>query len=139
MPVLDELGWLQFERLCELVLEADAGVDPTVWGGSADSVRSLVSYEPLQVSGQTLKPPVLVRCLWMRREDWDASPDRLLAPDHNGSIVTFVNCAADFAVGDVVYGTAELCDAIRRLPDLRLRLPSVLSLDAAALDPAAQE
>ena len=35
-------GWLQFERLCELVLEADAGVDPTRWEGSADQLREVV-------------------------------------------------------------------------------------------------
>ena len=46
MPALDELGWLQFERLCELVLEADAGVDPrggraprTARGGSSGRTR----------------------------------------------------------------------------------------------------
>ena len=43
MPGLEELGWLQFERLCELVLEADAGVDPTRWEGSADVSRQLAS------------------------------------------------------------------------------------------------
>ena len=40
-------------------------------------------------------------------------------------------------IGDVVYGEAELLDAIRRLPELRLKLPSVLSLDAAPPDPDA--
>src|SRR5262245_376454 len=129
MPVLDELGWLQFERLCELVLEAETGVDPATWEGSADSVRQLVSFEPLSVSGQTLKPPVLVRCLWLR-ENGDSSPDRLQpAPDY-GSVVTFVNRAADVAGGDVVFGAAELLEAIRRLPEVRLRLPSLLSVEA---------
>ena len=74
MPGLDELGWLQFERLCELVLEADAGVDPTRWEGSADASRQLVCEdEPLRLSGRTLEPPVLVRCLWLR-EDGAAEP-----------------------------------------------------------------
>ena len=52
MPGLEELGWLQFERLCELVLEADAGVDPTRWEGSADVARQLVSEDELEVNGR---------------------------------------------------------------------------------------
>ena len=40
MGALDELGWLQFERLCELVLEAEAGIDPARWEGSADGCAS---------------------------------------------------------------------------------------------------
>ena len=36
MGALDTLGWFQFERLCELVLEAEAGIEPTRWEGSAD-------------------------------------------------------------------------------------------------------
>ena len=48
MPGLEELGWLQFERLCELVLEADAGVDPTRWEGSADQSREVVCEDALR-------------------------------------------------------------------------------------------
>ena len=47
-------------------------------------------------------------------------------------MVTFVNRRRrPLPVEHVVYGEAELLEAIRRLPDLRLRLPSVLSLEAA--------
>ena len=59
MPGLEELGWLQFERLCELVLEADAGVDPTRWEGSADRSREVVCEDALRLHGRTLAPPVL--------------------------------------------------------------------------------
>ena len=36
---LDELGWLQFERICELLLEADGGVGGASWIGHADRGR----------------------------------------------------------------------------------------------------
>jgi hypothetical protein len=81
LPALDELGWLQFERLCELVLEADAGIDPTRWEGSADSVRSLVCEDEIKLAGRALAPPVLIRCLW---GNVDREPDRGAA-----SVVTF--------------------------------------------------
>jgi hypothetical protein len=126
MPALDELGWLQFERLCELVLEADAGIDPTRWEGSADSVRSLVCEDEVKVAGRALAPPVLIRCLWGSGEREPAQG--------KASVVTFADRVRD---GDVVYGEAELLDAIRRLPELRFKLPSVLSLEAAPPDPDA--
>ena len=128
MPGLEELGWLQFERLCELVLEADAGVDPTRWEGSADVTRQLVSEDELKVNGVALAPPVLVRCLWCRGPAAEPQPLRFK------SVVSFANRPVG---GDVVYGEQELFDAIRRLPALRMKLPSVLSLDAAPPDPDA--
>jgi hypothetical protein len=130
MPGLEELGWLQFERLCELVLEAEAGVDPTRWEGSADVSRQLVCEDELELRGVALAPPVLVRCLWCRGPAADPEPSRFR------SVVTFANRPVE---GDVVYGEQELFDAIRRLPALRMKLPSVLSLDAAPPDPAALE
>jgi len=128
MPGLEELGWLQFERLCELVLEADAGVDPTRWEGSADRCREVVCEDELHVNGRTLAPPVLVRCQWYR-EDPVVSP-----PPQFKSVVLFANRPLS---GDVVYGEEELREAIRRLPGLRMKLPSILSLDAAPPDPDA--
>jgi hypothetical protein len=130
MPGLQELGWLQFERLCELVLEADAGVDPTRWEGSADNRREVVCEDELRIGGHTLAPPVLIRCQWFRDDPVDSPPP------HFKSIVTFANRPLP---GDVVYGEDELREAIRRLPGLRLKLPSILSLDAAPPDPQALE
>jgi hypothetical protein len=114
MGALDELGWLQFERLCELVLQADAGVDPARWEGSADRVREFVSQEPLRFNGRQIAPPVWVRCQWRH-------------PEGPG-----IRCN-----DELVYGEPELLAAIRRHPELRLKLPSVLSLGAVAPDPAA--
>src|SRR4051812_28045747 len=124
MPGLEELGWLQFERLCELVLEADAGVDPTRWEGSADTTRHVVCEDELRIGDRTFSPPVLVRCLW-RRDDRVAAP-----PDGFASVVTFANQPAS-EIGTLVYGEHDLREAIRRLPGLRLKLPSIPSLDAA--------
>ena len=129
MPGLEELGWLQFERLCELVLEADAGVDPTRWEGSADQSREVVCEDELRLDGRTLAPPVLIRCQWCTRRS-----GRFAAFPWFKSVVTFTNRPAP---GDMVYGEEELRDAIRRLPALRMKLPSILSLDAAPPDPDA--
>ena len=50
MAALDTLGWFQFERLSELVLEAEAGIEPARWEGSADQLRWVVCEEPAQTS-----------------------------------------------------------------------------------------
>jgi hypothetical protein len=128
MPGLEELGWLQFERLCELVLEADAGVDPTRWEGSADRCREVVVEDEVHLNGRTLAPPVLIRCQWYRQDPVESPPSKFK------SVVMFANRPL---AGDVVYGEDELRDAIRRLPALRMKLPSILSLDAAPPDPDA--
>jgi hypothetical protein len=44
---LDELGWLQFERVCSLLLAADAGVRDLGWIGHADSERVAVVEGPV--------------------------------------------------------------------------------------------
>lgn len=36
---LDELGWLQFERLCMLLLEREGGLADLDWRGHADQGR----------------------------------------------------------------------------------------------------
>ena len=76
MPGLEELGWLQFERLCELVLEADAGVDPTRWEGSADRCREVVVEDEVHLNGRTLAPPVLIRCQWYRQDPVESPPSK---------------------------------------------------------------
>ena len=66
MGGLQDLGWLQFERLCALLLEAESGIAAAQWEGSADRERVLVTDEPVRFGGHTLAPPVTVHCWWMR-------------------------------------------------------------------------
>jgi len=145
MPVLDELGWLQFQRLCELVLEAEAGVDPALWEGAADGQRRVVWDSPLDLGPRRLEAPVLVRCEWLRdgdaaRLDALGDPDKLCLwqPARPRSVVTFVNrpssAVGELGVEHVVFGEDELLEAVRRLPAVRMRLPSVLSLEPSLLD-----
>ncbi len=61
-----DLGWLQFEQLCALLLQAESGIAPEAWEGSADQGRRFVSEEPVRFAGQTLAPPVMVCCVWLR-------------------------------------------------------------------------
>ena len=136
MAALDELGWFQFQRLCELVLEADAGIDPLRWEGSADARRTLVCDDAVRIGDRTLRPPVLIRCAWLRR-DRDQGALAPAPPAGYRAVVTFANAPAGELPGDFAYGEDELLEAIRRLPALRLRLPSVLSLEGAAPPDAA--
>jgi hypothetical protein len=89
-----DLGWLQFERLCALLLQAESGIAPEAWEGSADQGRRLVSREPVRFAGRTLVPPVLVRCAWLRgsaverraRLEWLAAGGGPLADDGGSTI-----------------------------------------------------
>jgi hypothetical protein len=133
MGGLQSLGWLQFQRLCALLLEAEAGVAEAQWDGDADRGRTLVADEPVAFAGRTLEPPVLVRCVWVRgrREPVLAPLDdpELWQPK---SALTFFNGAADelgtAPMEHVVVTEAELLEAIDRHPEVRLRLPSALAL-----------
>jgi hypothetical protein len=119
---LRDLGWLQFERLCALLLEAESGIAEAQWEGSADRERVLVSDEPVRFAGRTLEPPVTVRCVWTRGN----AAERVAQAE--GSALTFVNGEIE---ADHVVGEAELLEAIDRHPEVRLRLPSALALRPA--------
>jgi hypothetical protein len=120
MRGLQDLGWLQFERLCALLLQAESGIGPEAWEGSADRERVLVSGEPVRFGGRTRAPPVTVRCEWRRGDD----PPRV-GGEREGSALTFWNGPGD---DDELVGEAELLGAIDRHPEVRLALPSVLAL-----------
>lgn len=45
---LDELGWYQFERLCQALLGAECGLAVEAWGGSGDRGRDAYSEQPLR-------------------------------------------------------------------------------------------
>ena len=57
---LDDLGWLQFEQLCQSLLKATLGVSIESWGGSADLGRD--AYCPHSVKlhdGTILDGPIV--------------------------------------------------------------------------------
>src|ERR1700758_52069 len=65
---LDELGWLQFERLCALVLEQDAGLADATWLGHADRGRVAILDRDvvLERPAVRLRGPVAVVVVWVR-------------------------------------------------------------------------
>lgn len=57
---LDDLGWLQFEQLCQSLLKATAGLSIESWGGPADQGRD--AYCPIAVQlkdGTSLAGPIV--------------------------------------------------------------------------------
>jgi hypothetical protein len=48
---LDELGWFQFERLCQSLLKARLGLSVEAWGGSGDLGRDAYAKGPLRFPG----------------------------------------------------------------------------------------
>jgi hypothetical protein len=146
---LSALGWLQFERLCALVLQLEAGIEPSLWEGDADRHRGFVSNEPIRIDGQELAAPVIVRCLWLQRDEGarlrrlhDAG--KTLAPRlaAAGSALTFANLSFEelndseiqYELGMLggvrhgVLGEPELTERIARHPELRLEMPSAMSV-----------
>ncbi len=141
---LDQLGWLQFERLCALVMEADAGEADLVWDGRLDGLALARVQRPLTLDGGAVRldGPVLVAAAWIsalpaaRRAEAVA---RRLAPLRELSetaqlVLTNVDAvAARAALGreatrSVVLGAAELSALLDRHPSIRAALPSVLGL-----------
>ena len=68
---LDELGWLQFERVCSLLLAADTGLEDVRWTGHADDERVAVMDEPVISAGTglCLDGPVTVIVVWVPESD----------------------------------------------------------------------
>lgn len=68
---LDELGWLQFERVCSLLLKADAGLDDVLWTGQADTERLAMVDGPVIFAtlGLRLEGPVTVIVVWVAEDD----------------------------------------------------------------------
>jgi hypothetical protein len=118
MRGLQDLGWLQFERLCALLLEAECGIPPSAWEGSADRERTVVSTAPVAFGGRTYEPPVTVSCAWLRGN----GQERTIRP----ADLTLANASDDELPGAV--GEAQILAAIDRHPEVRLALPSVLAL-----------
>jgi len=150
---LDQVGWLQFERLCSLVLEAEAGLTDLGWLGHADTGRVALVEKPevVALGGLRLEGPVTVAVVWVRQNDspvlrqidlvkrLSALPSEL-EPWCAQRVVVLTNLDGEAALGAVrdepfgrtrtwsILGSRELSDSLDRHPELRLAMPSVLGL-----------
>ena len=148
---LDDLGWLQFERLCSLVLEREAGLAGLDWVGHADEGRAAFVEVTTRLAGVQfrLKAPWVVAPVWV---PGSSSPhyrlSRLIAgastvPATFGfwpeEVVVLTNLASGMALNElrhrfaqvkrfVVLGVRELGQSLDRHPELRAAMPSVLGL-----------
>jgi conflict system STAND superfamily ATPase len=149
---LDDLGWLQFERLCSLVLEADAGLTDLAWLGRADRGRISLVEERVAITGmQPLAGPVSVVVAWspanwplaarvsdlVRRVAAVSSDLGSWCTDQVLVLTNLDGPKAEQALGHdpfaedrtvAVLGSAELCAALDRHAGLRRAMPSVLGL-----------
>jgi hypothetical protein len=149
---LDELGWLQFDRLCSLLLEAEAGLGGLRWRGRGDSGRVAVVDGPvaLRDRGIQLGGPVTVAVVWVRGGPVDGRfaefSDRvvLLSADYGAGaedqLLVLTNLDGAESLGAlreragtrgrhaVVLGAGEISAALDRDAGLRLAMPSVLGL-----------
>ena len=86
---LDELGWLQFDRLAVLVLEAEAGLSDLRWRGDSDIGRVALVGDDVVLPYRriTLRGPVSVAAVWV-------PDDRVLA----SRLVEFVDRVAHLPI-----------------------------------------
>src|SRR6266508_5016985 len=133
----DDLGWVQFERLCEEVLRLE-GIEPD-WEGRADTGRVTTTDEhtitvlwvKAAARAAFVRPILLGRLAETLRSDAVERPLRLMTNlDLTLEEARYVGATAGFA------GPRELSALIRSEPLLRRRVPSVLAIcDLGALVP----
>jgi hypothetical protein len=150
---LDQLGWLQFERLCTLVL-ADAGLTRLAWTGRAEAVRAATAEGPIVACGRTIRPAgtVTLAVIWVsdgldparRQLDFTRRLGRLVEDRELGDadgVLALTNLDAGPAVRAFqaafrptspprldVLGIQEIGRSLDLSPGLRAALPSVLGL-----------
>jgi hypothetical protein len=146
---LDELGWLQFDRLSALLLEAEAGLEDLVWQGHSDGCRVAVADGVrLPEHAIRLDGVVTIAAVWVRdheRPDVQLSDFTLRAeaviaesPGSPALIVTNIDRelaaialearALDATGPVVILGAGEIAASLDRDPGMRLAMPSVLGL-----------
>ena len=146
---LDELGWLQFDRLCSLALEADAGLSDLHWHGQGDIARVAIVDGPVALRERAIRlaGPVAVAVMWvpasplmeLRLQKLRERFVRLPADDVERTLVltNVEGAGAEAALrGDpvaerrraVVLGAEEISASLDRDPRLRAAMPSVLGL-----------
>ena len=147
---LDDLGWLQFERLCTLLLEAEAGLSELSWVGHADTGRVALVDGPVVLRGheRPIPGPVTVAVVWVREESpkhrsasftagiaalrselgfW--CEDRLLVLtnlDGDAARAALQGQPSATARTVLVLGQRELSASLDAHPGARLAMPSVL-------------
>jgi len=148
---LGELGWLQFDHLCSLLLQVEAGLADVPWRGRSDRGRVAVVEDQLLIRdlGIRFGGPVTVAALWVHSDDtrlFGALSELVTAasldgglPD-GGRLVVFTNSDAEVAsarlsfdarldrIDVAVIGAREIAASLDRRPELRTALPSVLGL-----------
>ncbi len=157
---LDELGWLQFERVCSLLLAADTGLADVRWTGHADDERVAAVEGPVisSATGVRLDGPVTVIAMWIPESDSAEQRLRLLVDrvatlgscEERVVVLTNLDGVAGQAALEraawadgrtvVLWGDRELGARLDRYPGVRAAMPSVLgSRDLAPLlSPAAR-
>jgi hypothetical protein len=150
---LNELGWLQFDRLCSLVLEAETGIGGIEWSGQSDVGRAATIKRSVWLPswGVTLAGPVTAVTVWTPRDVPPAA--RVLALRrriaaligisdvvNTNELVVLTNLdtetvhaalredASVHCERVVVIGADRLGARLDDRPDLRAALPSVLGL-----------
>src|SRR6187200_2741864 len=116
----EQLGWLQFQRLGELVVGLDG------WAGAADSVREARHEEDLRVPGsqEVLRGPVVVRIAWAR-----GTPAPLASvPDARVLVIADLEEVPETVPSVRVLGFEQLSAIVDARAELRRRLPSLLGL-----------
>jgi hypothetical protein len=107
---LEELGWLQFQQLCDLVLELEAQVPRSAWDGETDRGRRVELDDGLAIAtlGLAVRGPVTVSAMW--------------APEEPCIVI---RSKAGEATGLRADALARIIEA---RADLRLRMPSLLGV-----------
>ncbi len=140
---------MQFDRLCSLVLRADAGLSDLHWRGRSDRGRvALIDQEfLLRPAADRFRGPATVAVVWVRE---DPRPSRRIAAltntlldlptEFEDQLVLLTNLDRAGAVSALhgagltgrrrthVLGAQEIAASLDREPELRAALPSVLGL-----------
>ena len=150
---LDALGWLQFDRLCPLVLESETGLRDLRWRGRPGAGQvALVDHDiALRDGGRRLRGPVTVAAIWVRdapmleqrleqfkdhvvvaRADAGVRPaDALLVLTNLNGDAARAALSRDPGTREqrsTVLGAEEISTSLDRDPSLRAAMPSVLGL-----------
>lgn len=145
----DELGWLQFEGLGELVLEREAGLSQLAWIGRADKGRVALVDQRVVLGQVRLEGPFAAAVVWVPADtSLEHRLQRLLARTSAveaelgfwfDRVLVLTNLGSGEAgralrqrFGQVerfvVLGSCELGESLDRHQELRAAMPSVLGL-----------